>query len=138
MRFHWIEMGTLASLLLIAGCSQSANENYKEAGKAAETATQKLGQGLKESAKEAEAKVKPQLESAKTLSANALMTGKIKQALLAAEGLDASHIDVTSEDGTVHLKGSVPSAAQYAQASSLARNIANGAYKISNELTVQK
>ena len=66
-------------------------------------------------------------------------TVDIKAALMAAKGIDASHIDVNTDADTktVTLEGTVPTAAQKTAAESVARDKAKG-YRIRNLLTVAK
>jgi len=66
-------------------------------------------------------------------------TVDIKAALMAAKGIDASHIDVNTnaDTKTVTLEGTVPTAAQKTAVESVARDKAKG-YRIRNLLTVAK
>ena len=81
-------------------------------------------------------------DAAKTVGATvdaAKQTLDVKAALMADKTVDASNIDVDTDDKThaVHLKGTVPSAAQKSEAEKIARAHAAG-YTIHNMLTVVK
>ena len=100
----------------------------KEAGRDVGNAAEKAGDKVAETAKDAGAK----MEAGK-------QTLDVKTALMADKSVDASKIDVDTDEHTktVTLKGSVPSAAQKASAERIARDKAEG-YKIKNLLVVAK
>jgi osmotically-inducible protein OsmY len=107
----------------------------EKAGNAAETAGDKIADAAKKAGdKVAQGahEVAPALDAAK-------QTLDVKAALMADQTVDASNIDVDTEEATktVHLKGTVPTAAQKAEAEKIAKSKAAG-YTIHNMLTVAK
>lgn len=75
--------------------------------------------------------------TAATAVAGGALTAAIKTALMADRAIDASHIDVDTDEArrVVSLKGRVPTAGQRTAAVALARAKAPG-YEISDQLTV--
>ena len=98
----------------------------KEAGHDVGAAAEKAGDAVAGAAKDVGAAVHA---SKQTLD--------VKTALMADSTVDASHIDVDTDDATktVVLKGTVPTAAQKATAERIARAKASG-YKVKNTLTI--
>jgi hyperosmotically inducible protein len=124
------------------GVKQDAKEDTakarEEAAEAkAETADERAE--AKQEGKEAAGDVKGAAQKAGDAIVGAKQTLDVKTALMADTTIDASHIDVDTDDATktVTLKGTVPSAAQKASAEKVARAKAEG-YKIRNLLTVAK
>jgi len=107
---------------------REAGSAIKEAGRDVGNAAEKAGDKVAEAAKDAGAK----MEAGK-------QTLDVKTALMADKSVDASKIDVDTDEHTktVTLKGSVPSAAQKASAERIARDKAEG-YKVKNLLVVAK
>jgi hyperosmotically inducible periplasmic protein len=105
----------------VGDAAQTAGDKISGAAK---TAGDKVSKGAHE--------VAPALDAAK-------QTLDVKAALMADQTVDASNIDVDTDETTktVHLKGSVPTAAQKTEAEKIARSKAAG-YTIHNMLTVAK
>ena len=110
-----------------AAASREAGAAIKEAGRDVGNAAEKAGDKLAGAAKDAGAA----MEAGK-------QTLDVKTALMADSSIDASRIDVDTDQGTrtVTLKGSVPNAAQKASAERIARSKAEG-YKVRNLLVVR-
>lgn len=136
------------SCLFIAGCTKEAQDKYSEAGSQASAAAKTAGEAVSADAKVAAPKVKAAMDEAgkklaeatedsKKAAAQSLMTGKVKQALLAAEGLDTSHLDVSTTGKTVTLSGSVPSKDQKRQAEMIAKGIVGDDFILLDELAVK-
>lgn len=130
--------------LLLVGCSQEAKDKYGEAGTQAGKAAQTAGEAVAADAKAAAPKVKAaaeeagkKVDEAKKNSEQALMTGKVKQALLAANGLDASGITVSTADYKITLTGTVLNKDQRDQAEQLAKGIGGNGFTVVNELKVK-
>lgn len=107
---------------------REAGAAIKEAGRDVGNAAEKAGDTLAGAAKDAGATVHA-----------AKQTLDVKTALMADTAIDASRIDVDTDEKTktVTLKGSVSNAAQKASAERIARAKAEG-YKVKNLLVVTK
>ena len=107
---------------------RDAGAAMKEAGHDVGAAAEKAGDAVAGAAKDVGAAVHA---SKQTLD--------VKTALMADTTVDASHIDVDTDDATktVTLKGTVPTAAQKATAERIAKAKASG-YKVKNTLTIAK
>ena len=121
------------------GTARKIGAEAKETGSAIGQAAKEVGGTVADGAKEVAGAVK---EGAKDVAADVgagKQTVDIKAALMAAKGIDSSHIDVgtDADTRTVTLKGTVPTAAQRTAAESVAREKAGG-YRIRNLLTVAK
>jgi osmotically-inducible protein OsmY len=114
----------------------------------ARAGAEKAGEVIKETAQDVKRDAKPVAKDVgEKVKEGAHETGEVldaakqhldvKAALLADKNVDASHIDVDVDKGakTVYLRGTVPTAAQKAQAERIARDKA-GDYFVRNELTV--
>jgi predicted small secreted protein len=140
----------------LAGCDNTAQgikEDAKEAK--AETADERAeakeagqdaGAAIKEAGRDvgdAAEKAGDAVAGAATDAGAAMHAGKqtldVKTALMADSAIDASKIDVDTDENTktVTLKGTVPNAAQKASAERIAKDKAEG-YKVRNLLTVTK
>jgi hypothetical protein len=103
-------------------------QEAKDVGKAVAAGAKDVAVAVKDGAKEVASDV-----------GAGKQTVDIKAALMAAKGIDASHIDVDTDADTrtVTLTGTVPTASQKTAAEELARDKAEG-YRIRNLLTVAK
>lgn len=111
----------------------------KEAGHDAGAAMKEAGHDVAVAADKAGDAVAGAAKDAGAAAHAGKQTLDVKSALMADASVDASHIDVDTDDATktVTLKGTVPSAAQKATAERIARDKAAG-YKVRNTLTVAK
>jgi len=138
-----------------------ARHDAEKAGEKVKEGAEKTGEVVKDAAHDVKEKAKPVAHEVKhdakpvahevgeKAKEGAHKTGEVvdatkqhldvKSALLADKTVDASHIDVDIDKGTktLHLRGTVPTAAQRATAERIARDKADG-YFISNELTVME
>lgn len=114
------------------GRAQGSDEapSASEVGRDVEKAAGKVAEKAEEAAEAAES-LAPKVDAAKQLA-------DVKMALMADPNVDASAIDVDADEATktIHLSGTVPTAAQKAAAERIAREKAQG-YKIHNMLTVR-
>lgn len=126
--------------------ASSAEEALKEAGRDVKEAAKDAGQEIKEAGKDAKDALKEAGKDAKEAGGEMgkkvdaiKQLADVKMALMADPNVDASHIDVDADEATktIHLKGTVPTAAQKTAAERIARDKAQG-YKIHNVLTVAK
>ena len=117
----------------------TVGQEAKEVGKAVADGAKDVAVAVKDGAKEVgKAAAGGAKEVASDVGAGK-QTVDIEAALMAAKGIDASHIDVDTDANTktVTLKGTVPTASQKTAAEALARDNAQG-YRIRNLLTVAK
>lgn len=114
-------------------------QEAKDVGKAVADGAKEVGKAVADGAKDVAATVKEGAKEAASDVGAGKQTVDIKAALLAAKGIDSSHIEVETDANTrtVTLKGTVPTAAQRTAAERLARDHAAG-YGIRNRLTVEK
>lgn len=120
----------LAFASFTAACGNTADGAKKDAENAAEK--------TKEAADAAADKTKDAAASTGAAVSGAMQTGEVKTALVADKRIDASNINVDTDEGkkTVTLKGTVPSEAQKTMAAEVATAKAVG-YTIVNELTIK-
>jgi hypothetical protein len=113
-----------AGLAVVAflGCSDKTQQQVEDTSKAVVT-------NVKESAQEA-------VQVTKDAAAGAEVTAGVKSALLASDKMDTSAVNVDTVDGTVHLRGYVPSVDQKALAEEIARNTVAAGTSVVNELAV--
>lgn len=113
-------IGTLTLAASLAACSKTA-------------------EGVKEDANAAADKTAEAAASTGTAVGGAMQTGEVKTALLADTRIDASDINVDTDEAgkTVTLKGTVPADSQKTIAADIAMKKATG-YKIVNDLTIKK
>jgi predicted small secreted protein len=111
----------------------------KEEGREAGAAIKEAGRDVGDAAERAGEAVAGAVRGAAPAADAAKQTLDVKTALMADSAIDASRIDVDTDEKTktVTLKGSVPNAAQKASAERIARNKAGG-YKVRNLLTVTR
>ncbi|KON80511.1 BON domain-containing protein [Azoarcus sp. PA01] len=109
------------SLAALAGCNDRPDEpdttTRSVPGTTADTTTEK---------------VEPDGNRAGQAVDDAVLTTKVKTALLAEEGLDAGSISVSSENGVVTLSGNIP-ADQITRADAVARKV-EGVQEVVNAL----
>lgn len=126
--------------------AEQAREGAQTAGAESEAAARKIGADAKEAgstigqvAKNVAGAVRDGAQEVASDAGAGKQTVDIKAALMAAKGIDATHIDVDTDANTrtVTLKGTVPTASQRTAAADLARDKAQG-YRIRNLLTVAK
>jgi hyperosmotically inducible periplasmic protein len=123
-------------------------EGAEKAGDAIKEGAEKAGDAIKEAAQDVKENTKPAAQDAGAKvkegaqkTGSAVDAGKqhvdVKAALLADASVDASHIDVdvNKDTKTLYLRGTVPTAAQKAQAERIAKDKAEG-FSVRNELTV--
>jgi predicted small secreted protein len=109
-----------------AGAARKIGADAKETGSTIGQEAKEVAVAVKDGAKEVASDVGADKQ-----------TIDIKAALVAAKGIDASHIEVDTDASTktVTLKGTVPTASQKTAAAELARDKAVG-YRVRNLLTV--
>ena len=121
------------------GAARKIGADAKEAGSTIGQEAKEVAVAVKDGAKEVAVAVKDGAKEVASDVGAGKQTVDIKAALMAATGIDASHIDVDTDANTktVTLKGTVPTASQRTAAEELARDKARG-YRIRNLLTVAK
>ena len=120
-----------------AAASREAGEEAKEAGREVGTALEEAGRDVGNAAEKAGDAVAGAAKDAGAAMHAGKQTLDVKTALMADAAIDASRIDVDTDEKTktVTLKGSVPNAAQKASAERIAKDKAEG-YKVRNMLVV--
>lgn len=153
-------IGALAAVLGIGltGCTPQARQEYDAAGdqiakgadktgEAIKTDADKTGEAIEEGAKNAgeavenasKGAVKAVENAGKEVGEeadNAQTTLAVKNAILSADNIDATNLNVDTEEKTVYLRGSVPNAQAKQRAESIAKNLVGTKYTIKNELAV--
>ena len=121
-------LGVAVLALVTYACEDTGRA--KEEGREAAGEVGEPAEGAADRAAEVAGEAGDELDAAK-------QTFDVKAALTADTTIDASHIDVDTDDDarTVTLKGTVPTEAQKAAAERIARDKAEG-YTIVNQLTV--
>jgi hyperosmotically inducible periplasmic protein len=111
----------------------------KEEGREAGSAIREAGRDVGDAAERAGDAVAGAAKDVGATVHAGKQTLDVKAALMADSAIDASRIDVDTDENTktVTLKGTVPSAAQKASAERIARDKAEG-YKVRNNLTVTR
>ena len=122
-----------------AGAARTIGADAKDAGSTIGKEAKEVGKAVADGAKDVAVAVKDGAKEVASDVGAGKQTVDIKAALMAAKGIDASHIDVDTDANTktVTLKGTVPTASQKTAAAELARDNAQG-YRIRNLLTVAK
>src|SRR5262245_15498812 len=146
---RFLAVGALAVLPAL-GCTAEAKRNATPRGRETPPAGQQQGsaeapsagevvQDAKQAAENAAEKVKETAEGLGPKVDAAKQVADVKLALMADPDVDASKIDVDADGATktIHLKGSVPKAAQKTAAERIARSKAEG-WKIHNMLTLSR
>lgn len=123
-------VGAAAVFALMTACGNTADGVKKDASNAADNTAEMAGTATDKTA-EAAAKTGDAMSGA-------METGQIKTALLADTALDASDINVDTDEGkkTVMLNGTVPSEAHKIKAGEIALSKAVG-YTLVNNLTIK-
>ena len=113
-----------AGLAVVAflGCSDKTQQQVEDTSKAVVT-------DVKENAQEA-------VQVTKDAAAGAEVTAGVKSALLASNKMDTSAVNVDTVNGTVHLRGYVPTVDQKTLAEEIAKNTVAAGTSVVNELAV--
>lgn len=132
-------LGAVTLALVTYGCEDTgkAKEETREAADATADAAARAADKVGDAAGRAADKVGDAAGEAGDAIHAGKQTFDVKAALIADTSIDASHIDVDTngDTKTVTLKGTVPTAAQKAEAERIAKEKAEG-YTVVNQLTV--
>lgn len=135
-------IGALALAAALAACSKQ--EDDRTAGQKLDGAiaeAKQAGADAKVEAAQAmdkaENKLKDATANASDAMGDAAIVTKINAALMADDGLKATHIDVKAEDGRVTLSGSAPDAGAQSRATTLAQAV-EGVRSVDNQLVVAR
>jgi hypothetical protein len=153
-------LATAAVALLSMGCTPEARQDLGQAGDKIGSATEKSAQGTAEAVDKAGEKVaegtkeaarmtgeavggvvKKTGQAAEQVGAAATITPKVKGALVADKSVDASTLNVTTDEKTktVIIEGTLPSQANKNQATAIAKKaLADGHwdYKVQNNVKI--
>ncbi len=150
----------IAGGLLLSGCNRNEGASQKTLGEKFDNATEKVEQTTERAAEKAQAdaaaardkiaatadkietkidhaadRIEARSDQAGDTVSDAVTTGKVKAALIAATSLTAFHIDVDTKNKVVTLTGNVDNAAAVEQALSIARSV-DGVAAVENRLIV--
>jgi osmotically-inducible protein OsmY len=128
----------LAVAAILGGCTEQAQQKYDQAGEAAGAAADKTGEAVATDAKVAGEAAANAAENTAEAADNAGDTFKIKNAILAADDIDASDLNVDTVDNKVILKGMVPTEDQKKRAGDIAKGMVGAGQTVDNQLTVGK
>jgi len=124
----------------LIGCTPQGREDMAQGaekmGEGIRKDADATGKVLKEKGAELNEKMKPVINNAKEKMDAGTMSARVKDVLNQTKTVDSSHINVDTDNAVVHLKGSVPTEEQKAEAERLAQGVAGNDYKVSNELAV--
>lgn len=109
--------GALVAFGLI-GCSQESKDDMSDAANKAGDAVSKTA------------------DDAGTSATNAMMTGKVRSAISAANDVHIEGLNVDTIDDTITLKGVAKDAKSKETAETIAKTQAGDDYKVDNQLTV--
>lgn len=126
----------LAFAAILGGCTEQAQEKYDQAGDSMGKAADKAGEAAATDAAVAGEAAENAAENSAEAADNAGDTFKIKNAILAAEGIDASDLNVDTIDNKVILKGTVPTEDQKKKAGDIAKGMISADQTVDNQLTV--
>ena len=132
-----VGLGLFSLVLMPLGCTAQAKKESKETASEVGRQAEKGAEVVKDKAAEAGKKIEKAAEEMAPKVDAVKQAADVKMALMADPDIDASKIDVDAEAATktIHLKGTVASAAQKAKAERIAREKAAG-YTIHNMLKV--
>jgi hyperosmotically inducible protein len=120
-------MLALVAVLALGGCQKREESPNQPPGPPG---------GARETARDAGQAVENAVEGVGQAAGNAVLTAKVKNALMISKDLDTSKLNVdTTKDGIVTLKGSVTTAAMKDRAARVAKQVA-GVKGVKNELVV--
>ena len=126
-RKSWL--GTTA-VLVLAGCTAQQQATVENTAEQAGNTMERAGNQVANTAR-------PAIKEAKEDLSDSGITLKVKTALSASDKVDASGIDIDTENRVVYLKGVVPDAGQKTVAESLAKNTVAAGVKVVNQLQVR-
>ncbi|MEO7115157.1 MAG: BON domain-containing protein [Caldimonas sp.] len=124
-----------AAATLLVGCEKKTTVTDTPASTTSSTTTTTTV-APSESASNAMAATASAMDKAGDAAGDALITGKVKTALIADPDVKALKIDVDTKDGVVSLTGTADSAAHSDQATTVARGI-EGVKSVNNQLAVK-
>ena len=113
---NWMVGGAI--YLAIIGCSQEAKNDI---GKAADS----TGDAISKTA-----------QTAEKSAANAMMTGKVKNAIMTANDVQVEGLNVDTIDKTITLKGTAKDGKSKETAGMIAKTQAGDDYTVDNQITV--
>lgn len=136
-RFNILALAAVMSMIFAAGCTEQSRQQYDQAGENIGQAAQRTGDAVETDAKVAGEHIENTAENAARAADNAETTFKVKNAIVAAENLDSSDINVDTVENKVVLKGSVPSQAEKDRAEQIAKGVVGQEHTVDNQLTVR-
>lgn len=129
----------IAGSLFLTGCQDKNKNGVPESPATApqiERSLENAGKTVEEGVQKAVPAIEKTVSKGADMAGDAVITGKVKAALIENKTISASEIDVTTKNKIVYLNGHVASNAQRALASQIARKAAGAGYPIKNGLKV--
>jgi osmotically-inducible protein OsmY len=120
----------------IVGCTEQAQQKYDAAGDNLGKAADKTGEAVKSDADAAGEVAKDAVEDSKVVADNALMTGKVRNAIETANDVKIEDLNVDTVDKKIILKGNTTDQKSKDTAAQIAKTQAGNDYTVDNQITV--
>lgn len=124
-------VASLAFALIVGGCTQTAKNEYSDAGSHIEAAAKDTGAALKEDATHVK-------EAAQDALAKNELSSKIRKGMQDHPDLGIKDLSVDVSGSQVVLHGSIPSENLNQRAEHLARKLAGSGYTVDDQLSVSE
>ena len=119
----------LAGALLIGGCTQTAKDEYNDAGTHIQAAVKDTGAAIKADATHAK-------EAAQDVLAKNDLASKIRKGIQDRPELKVTDLAVDVSGSTVTLKGTIPTEVLNQRTEHLARHLAGPGYQVEDQISV--
>ena len=140
-KWNFLVAGLAVGVVGLAGCQDKNNNGLPDSPATTTQIENKVdaaATAVEKGADKAAVTIEKGTEKGVNMAGDAAITGKVKSALLADTSLKATAIDVTTKNDVVMLDGTVPTDAQRALASKIAKDAAGSGHPIKNNLKVVK
>jgi osmotically-inducible protein OsmY len=134
----WSLMCLAAALMAFGavGCTTEAQQKYDAAGDNIAKGTEKAGEGVAADTKAGAEVLKDAGQEVKEKGDNALMTGKVRNAIDTANDVKIEDLNVDTIDKKIILKGNTTDQKMKDTAAQIAKTQAGNDYTIDNQITV--
>ena len=134
---NWKSIIPIVFALALAGCSQESKQDWSQAGDHAKQAAEKAGSAIERDAKTAAGAVADKAGEVSRESAEGMLTGKVRNAIVGDTKIQIDDLDVDTANGTVTLHGKARDAASRSAATEIAQAQAGSKFKIDNQIEVK-